>query len=146
MPVKPPKAGAGAGKGIAAALSEGVPLLVAHVAVGIVLLIGALILVAQATGSGHRVILACSTVGLICVWIAFFTGGTFVSNGDDIASLVMALLAGAAILSYVIALYTSTAGPGPNDAPARPAPAERSSEARPAVEPRMPRRRTGRSR
>lgn len=104
----PPRAGAGAGKGIGTALSEGVPLLVAHVVVGMVLLLGALALVAQAAGSGHRLILASSIVGLVCVWIAFFTGGTFVSNGDDNASLVMGLLAGAAILSYLIALYGSS--------------------------------------
>lgn len=135
-----PKPGAGAGKGIATALSEGVPLLVAHVAVGIILLIGALALVAQAARSGHRLILACSIVGLICVWIAFFTGGTFVSNGDDNASLVMALLAGAAILSYLIALYANP-GAGRNVAPDRPVSAGRPPEARPAVDPRTTGRR-----
>lgn len=129
-----PKPGAGAGKGIATALSDGVPLLVAHVAVGIVLLVGALVLVAHASRSGHRLILGCSIVGLICLWIAFFTGGTFVSNGDDNTSLVMALLAGAAILSYLVALYACTAIPGGDGAPARTVPARPSPGPRPAVD------------
>lgn len=104
----PPKTGAGSGQGVATALSQGAPALIAHVALGMVLLFGAIAFLVLAARSRRTPLIIAAIVGLICIWVAFFTGGTFVSNGDDNTSLAMALQAAAAILSYLFGLYAST--------------------------------------
>jgi hypothetical protein len=49
----------------------------------------------------HRPAIASSAAGLAAIAAAAFSGATFVSNGQDGASMAMAILTGVALLCYL---------------------------------------------
>jgi hypothetical protein len=80
-------------------------------------------LLAKAIGAGERPVALLAAGGLIAIGGAFGAGETFVRNGQQGASLAMALLTGAALLCYIVALARVSGAQrrGERGRPSRPA-------------------------
>ena len=107
--------------------------LTAHAILGIALIGTAILLVARAVGVRDRLLAVLATAGLTAIGGAFGAGEIFVRNGQDAASMAMAVLTGMALLCSIGTLTVATAagrddgGPRPARVPAVPAarPADR---------------------
>lgn len=80
-------------------------MLAAHIAIGLLLILATAALVVQAIRARHPGVIVTSVIGLLALVGAAAQGAAFVSNAHPAASMVMALLTGAALLSYGISLY-----------------------------------------
>jgi hypothetical protein len=78
--------------------------LTVHVLLGIALICAAVLLLIRAISGGNRAIASLAATGLAAILGAFAAGEIFVRNGQDDASLWMAILTGAALMSYIGAL------------------------------------------
>jgi hypothetical protein len=87
------------------ALSHGVVLLAAHVALGLALVVVAIALAVVVLRARRRAVAAWSVLGGLLTIGAAFNGASFLDFNTNVSSLLMALLAFAAIASYVAALY-----------------------------------------
>jgi heme A synthase len=98
-----------------AALTSGHPWLVAHVAVGILLFLGAIGIVAQAWRDPFRPMRGFALGGLVAVLVAGFSGYAFVLSGysNDAASFVMALGFVAIVTAYYEGLVALRSHPIP---------------------------------
>jgi hypothetical protein len=76
------------------------PLLAIHVILGILTIIAAIMLVFRAVQAKARTILITSVIGLLAVVGAAGAGSAFISQGDNGASLGMALATAVAMLCY----------------------------------------------
>jgi heme A synthase len=76
------------------------PLLAIHVIMGILLVIAAVMLVVRAVQARHRPVIVTSVIGLLVILGAFGAGSSFTQDGNDGASLGMAVLAAVAMLCY----------------------------------------------
>jgi heme A synthase len=76
------------------------PLLAIHVVLGILLIVAAAMLVFRAVQAKAAPVLATSIVGLVAVLGAAGAGSAFASNGNNGASLGMALATAVAMLCY----------------------------------------------
>jgi hypothetical protein len=76
------------------------PLLAIHVVLGILLIVAAAMLVFRAAQAKAAPVLATSIVGLVAVLGAAGAGSAFTSNGNNGASLGMALATAVAMLCY----------------------------------------------
>jgi hypothetical protein len=76
------------------------PLLAIHVVLGILILITAAVLVFRAVQAKSGVVLATSVVALVAILGAFGAGSAFANNGDNGASLGMAIATAVAMLCY----------------------------------------------
>jgi len=72
----------------------------AHIVVGTLLLVGAVVFVIRATRNHHRGWIASSVAGLIAILAALFGGVTFTTTQVDGYSLLMAIAAIAAFVAY----------------------------------------------
>ena len=103
--------------------------LTVHAVLGIALIGTAVLAVARAVGVRDRRPAVLATAGLTAIGGAFGAGEVFVRNGQDTASLAMAVLTGVALLCYVGMLALATAagrqGDGPRAARAPAVPAAR---------------------
>jgi len=99
------------------AMSHGRAALAAHAVLGVGLAVFALGAAVQAVRVGGRSVAAWSVLGALLVIGAGFNGASFVDFNHDISSLIMAVLALAAIASYVVALFL--VGQPPSKRPAR---------------------------
>jgi len=79
----------------------------AHIVVGTLLLVGAVVFVIRATRNHHRSWIASSVAGLIAILAALFGGVTFTTTQVDGYSLLMAIAAIAAFVAYGWGLYAS---------------------------------------
>ena len=77
---------------------------------GLALILAALVLMVRAVRLEDRVIAVLAAAGLTGIGGAFASGEIFVRNGQNGASLAMALLAGVAMLCYIVALTRVSAG------------------------------------
>jgi hypothetical protein len=102
--------GVGLGKAFSDAMSKGPASLAMHTGLGLVLLVAAVWLLLSSLLSGHRVVLASSTVALLAIVGAAFSGLNFVNTTQNSASLTMALLTGVALLCAVVNLYVLGSG------------------------------------
>lgn len=91
------------------ALGHGAPTLAAHAALGFLLVLAALGLLAQAMRLRHPGVLAASLVGLAAIVGAGFSGASFLDYGKDVSSLIMALLFALAVFCYTTALFLAPA-------------------------------------
>lgn len=82
-------------------------LTMSHIVVGTLLLVGAIVFVIRAARIHHRSWIASSVVGLIAILAAIFGGTQFITTQIDAYSLLMALAAIIAFLSYGWGLYAS---------------------------------------
>lgn len=81
------------------------PVLVAHMILGILLLLSAIALAIHAYMRKNKVWIKASLVGLIALFVTGFAGSSFVDSQNDAYSFAMALGYVVAILSYIIGLY-----------------------------------------
>ena len=76
------------------------PLLAIHVIMGILIIIAAVMLVVRAIQARHTPSIATTVVGLLTILGAFGAGSSFTNDGNNGASLGMALLTAVAMLCY----------------------------------------------
>jgi lysylphosphatidylglycerol synthetase-like protein (DUF2156 family) len=107
--------------GILTEIATAPPVLTVHVVLGIALIGTGVLLVARAVGVRDRLLAVLATAGLTALGGAFGAGEIFVRNGQDTASMAMAILTGMALLCYIGTL-TLAAAAGREDGAPRPAP------------------------
>jgi hypothetical protein len=95
--------------------------LTAHAILGIALIGTAILLVARAVGVRDRLLAVLATAGLTAIGGAFGAGEIFVRDGQDSASMAMAILTGMALLCYIGTLTLAGAA-GREDSGPRPVP------------------------
>jgi len=78
------------------------PDLALHVILGILLFLAAVMQVVRAVGTRHRLAVSLSAVGLVAIIGAGSAGLGFAGNGDNGASLGMALLFAVALVCYAV--------------------------------------------
>ncbi|HLX49931.1 MAG TPA: hypothetical protein VKS82_16495 [Streptosporangiaceae bacterium] len=98
-----PAAGSG-GRKVSQAFSNG-PLLVLHVAVGLLLIVAAISLLVRAIVARHVPVIVASAVGLLAIIFAATQGFSFVHDSTNAASMAMATATGVAMFCYAIALF-----------------------------------------
>ena len=106
--------------------------LTVHALLGLGLIGTAILLVARAVGMRDRLLAVLATAGLTAIGGAFGAGEIFVRNGQDAASMAMAVLTGMALLCYIGTLTVATAARrddgGPRAAPVPAVPAARPAD------------------
>jgi len=102
--------GVGLGKAFADAMSKGPGSLALHTGFGLILLAVSVGLLLRALLSGHLVVLVSSSIALLAIVGAAFSGANFVNTTQDSASLTMALLTALALLCTIINLYVLGGG------------------------------------
>lgn len=85
------------------AIGHGAAALAVHATFGLVLVVFAVRIVIEAILLRRRAVILWSVVGAALVLAAGFNGASFLDYGHDANSLIMALLAFAAIASYAVA-------------------------------------------
>jgi hypothetical protein len=80
------------------------PLLDAHVLMGILLIISAIMLVVRAVQAKLTPVIATSAVGLLAIVGAFGAGSDFIKAGDNAPSLGMTIATAVAMLCYAAIL------------------------------------------
>ena len=96
------------GKGPTATESVGMfssPVLALHVILFFLLVIAGLGQLIRAVGARHRLTVWMSALGLVAILAAGFAGIGFIGNGDDGASLGMALAFAVALAAYVVLVF-----------------------------------------
>jgi len=86
-------------------IGHGAAALAIHASLGLALVIVAAGVAFRGLRSMHRAVGAWSLLGGLLVIGAGFNGASFLDFGNDISSLIMALLAFGAVASYAAALY-----------------------------------------
>ncbi len=107
--------------GILTEIATAPPVLTVHAVLGIALFGTGVLLVARAVGVRDRLLAVLATAGLTALGGAFGTGEIFVRNGQNTASMAMAILTGMALLCYIGTLTLATAA-GREEGAQRPAP------------------------
>jgi hypothetical protein len=92
-------------QGVPWAVQHGQLPLQVHAALGLLLVLGALVIVVLAVLSRRRAWAIASILGAIGVIGAGFNGGSFLNYGHDFSSMLMALGFAVAIGSYAVGLY-----------------------------------------
>lgn len=120
--------GTGLAVAVGRALTSQPAVLAAHTALGLLMLVAGISVLARAIRARHRQAIAASAVGLAAIVAAAFSGAAFVSNGQDGASMAMAVLTGVALLCYLANLLivspaavtrpAATSSPAAEDCPA----------------------------
>jgi hypothetical protein len=83
------------------ALTSQPAILSVHTAVGLLMLVAGVSVLARAVLARQRKVIATSAAGLAAIIAAAVSGDAFVSNGQAGASMAMAILAGVALLCYL---------------------------------------------
>ena len=91
-------------------IASGPLTLTLHALLGLALVGTAIVLLVRAVRAGDRVTALLAAGGLTAIGGAFGAGETFVRNGQQGASLAMALLTGVALLCYIVGLARVSAG------------------------------------
>ena len=94
--------------GILTEIATAPAVLTAHAVLGIALIATGVLLVTRAVGVRDRLLAVLATAGLTTLGGAFGAGEIFVRNGQDTASMAMAILTGMALLCYIGTLTLAT--------------------------------------
>ena len=108
--------------GIISEIATAPAVLTVHAVLGVALIGTGILLVVRAARAGDRLLAVLATAGLTALGGAFGAGEVFVRNGQDAASMAMAILTGLALLCYIGTL-TVVAAAGREDRGPRPVPA-----------------------
>jgi hypothetical protein len=107
--------GAGSGPYLSGALSSllwsfasGLPLLIVHVVIGIVLLLSGIELVVHSVRAGRRAAVWLAAVGLTAIIFSGFNGASFLKYNQNISSMLMSLGFAVAVVCYVGILSLSS--------------------------------------
>lgn len=105
-----PAADHGAGLAVATgrALTSQPAVLAAHTVLGLLMLAAGISVLTRAIIARHRRAVAASAAGLAAITAAALSGAAFVSNERAGASMAMAVLTGAALLSYLANLLLAS--------------------------------------
>jgi hypothetical protein len=95
--------------GILGEIATAPAVLTIHAVLGIALIGTGILLVARAARIRDRLLAGLATAGLTALGGAFGAGEIFVRNGQDTASMAMAILTGLALLCYIGTLTVATA-------------------------------------
>lgn len=87
------------------ALAHGAPALVAHVVLGLLLIVMVLSVAVRALGVGDRAVSVWTSLGGLLVIGAAFNGASFLDFAAASSSLIMALLAFGAVACFGVALF-----------------------------------------
>jgi hypothetical protein len=101
----PPEYFGGVVQSVTWAILQGPVLLVIHASLGLLLVIGALVVVVQAMRSGQRSFAIAAGVAAFAVLAAGFNGGSFLNYNQDFSSMIMASFFAIAIAAYAAAFY-----------------------------------------
>jgi len=111
--VRPANYFAGSFHSVVWAVGHGAAALAVHAALGLALVVFVVGAAVHALRAGRRSVAVWSVLGGLFVIGAGFNGASFLDFNDNISSLIMALLAFAAIASYAVALFLLGQSPGP---------------------------------
>jgi hypothetical protein len=111
--------GGGVLAAVGRALANGPAALAVHAALGLLLLVGSIALVARAVAARTGFVVVTSVISLLAVLGAAGSGAAFVNNGSNGASLDMGLLTAVALLCQVINLFWLSAPGHQPDQPGR---------------------------
>jgi hypothetical protein len=103
--------GHGLGTALGRALTSAPATLAAHAALGTLLLVAAVNVLARALRARHKLAIAASVTGLAAIAGAAVSGASFVSDSRAGASMAMAFLTGVALLCYMGNLFAVPPGP-----------------------------------
>ncbi len=84
---------------------SGLPLLIFHASLGLLLVLGSLSLVFQARSARRRSVTIAAVLGFLFVLGAGFNGASFLDFHEDFSSMIMATLFALAVLCDVTILY-----------------------------------------
>ena len=84
------------------------PLLALHAALGMILVLAAIALLARAIMARNAALIATSSAGLAAIGLAFFFGASFTDKLTNGYSLGMAIAFAAALACYAIGLYAAS--------------------------------------
>ena len=88
-------------------MSKGPVGLSIHALLGVVLIVSAATAIIRAVQVRRPVLVGAAAVGLVAIVVAALNGASFVGNGNNGASMSMAVAAGVAIGSYALILFLS---------------------------------------
>jgi hypothetical protein len=97
--------GSGLGAAIGRALADGPAAVAAHAALGLLLIVAAVVLLIRAVAARHVPVITLSAVGLLAILAAASSGARFVGTGQNGASLGMALATAVAMACYAVSLF-----------------------------------------
>jgi hypothetical protein len=84
---------------------SGLPALVFHASLGLLLMVNGLVLILLARRVGRRSVTVSTVLGFLLVVGAGFNGASFLDFGQDYSSMLMATLFGLAVLAYTVVLF-----------------------------------------
>lgn len=90
-----------------AVTQSGLPMLVAHAALGLLLVLVSLYTIVVAFRGGERIWKIVMPIGAFGILGAGFNGASFINYGHDVSSLLMTLGFLVALLAYIIGLYVA---------------------------------------
>ena len=106
--------GAGSGPYLSGAVSSvlwsfssGLPLLIVHVVIGVLLFLSGIELVVHSVRAGRRPVIWLAAVGLMAIIFAGFNGASFLKYNLNISSMLMSVGFAVAVVCYVVILGLS---------------------------------------
>lgn len=87
------------------ALSHSPVILALHAGFGLLFIIAGIVVLVMSIRARHVAAIVLSSIGLLALLSAGFSGSTFVNEGKDYASFSMGILAGVALLCYLVNLF-----------------------------------------
>ena len=103
--------GHGPGTALGRALTSPPTILAVHAALGTLVIVAAVNVLARALRARHKLAIAASATGLAAIGGAAVSGASFVSDSRAGASMAMAVLTGVALLCYLGNLFAVPLGP-----------------------------------
>jgi hypothetical protein len=109
---RPPEYFSGVAQSVFWAITQsGLIFLILHAAFGLVIVVGAAVLLVQAIQSRMRSLILPTSFGAFGVVAAGFNGGSFLNYNQDFSSMIMAAGFSVAMISYVFGLYVTAQTP-----------------------------------
>jgi hypothetical protein len=108
---RPPEYFSGVAQSVFWAITQGHILLILHATFGVVIVVGAIVLLIQGIQSRIRSLIITTSFGVFGVLAAGFNGGSFLNYNEDFSSMLMAAGFSVAVVSYVFGLYVTAQTP-----------------------------------
>jgi hypothetical protein len=105
--VKAPEYFSGVVQGVAWALVHAPLFLLVHAVVGLLLFLGALVILGLAIASRRRAWIISSIFGLLGIMLAGFNGASFMNYGEPFSSLFMSMGFLMAVIAYMLGVYVT---------------------------------------
>jgi hypothetical protein len=109
----PPEYFSGVVESVTWAILQGPVLLILHTVLGLVLAVGAIVLLVQSIRFGPRSLAIATGFGAFGVVGAGFNGGSYLNYHEDFSSMIMATGFAVAVVAYAVALDITVPEPKP---------------------------------